>query len=293
VLARGDAAMAASICTELSDIVERLLEQLPRPLASHATRLVDEQYQRARARQRGVAVAELPDEFVFVSAGVGDCKAYLYSARDGSARDITRGNRSNQTDASDPGGRLGPYRNDGEPDLRNLDVFCTLCERDDLIWIVSDGVHDNLDAQTMGLTPTQCGLDGVDAWTDGDPVDVEHVKAAYAQRYLNEQLLQPLARQADGGRLTPRLVGERLVRHAVETTDTARSEMERIPEKRLPKDYALFPGKLDHVSCAVFRVQPFPADEHDQLINGVVDQDFEHRANNSACSDLENCQICP
>lgn len=45
----------------------------------------------------------------------------------------------------DPGGRLGPQISpDGEPDLRNFRVDCWMCDENDLIAIVSDGVHDNI-----------------------------------------------------------------------------------------------------------------------------------------------------
>ena len=48
----------------------------------------------------------------------------------------------------DPGGRLGPYIGPkGGPDLRNLGLFMTLCEQDSLVFILSDGVHDNLDPE--------------------------------------------------------------------------------------------------------------------------------------------------
>ncbi len=42
------------------------------------------------------------------------------------------------------GGRLGPTLEGGEPDLKNLNVYCTPCDQDDIIVMMSDGVHDNL-----------------------------------------------------------------------------------------------------------------------------------------------------
>lgn len=88
-----------------------------------------------------------PHKWVFVCASVGDCKCFHYSSVTGQFIDITNGNRSNLTDAKvrlsslcfssrsisfsplnfpltkDPGGRLGPYVQAGEPDLRNLVFF--------------------------------------------------------------------------------------------------------------------------------------------------------------------------
>lgn len=77
------------------------------------------------------------DPYVFVCVSIGDCKAYLFSAKSKTVSDITAGNRrvkkssyifrlnliiiitKNVHDARDPGGRLGPYVGEGNPDLRN------------------------------------------------------------------------------------------------------------------------------------------------------------------------------
>ena len=52
--------------------------------------------------------------------------------------------------ASTPG-RLGPQLEGGEPDLRNLGVYVHLLDDGDLIALVSDGVHDNLDPEQQVL----------------------------------------------------------------------------------------------------------------------------------------------
>lgn len=108
--------------------------------------------------------------------------------------EITVGSRnvSNITDATDPGGRLGPFLTPGvrfptslrqpsalatsrspsetnlflkgRPDLRNMDVWFQPVQEGDLIMLCSDGVHDNLDPQSQGLLPTKFGLES-DDWT--------------------------------------------------------------------------------------------------------------------------------
>lgn len=96
-----------------------------------------------------------------IIVSIGDCKAFKVS-KNGDLVDLTAGNRfprfksinffkffilldfrHNITDARDPGGRLGPQLANGEPDLRNLTVFFSECVEDDIIFVVSDGVHDN------------------------------------------------------------------------------------------------------------------------------------------------------
>ena len=53
---------------------------------------------------------EEKDEYVFVCVNVGDCKAFLYSRRDHKLTDITVGNRPDNCDTRDPGGRLGKQK---------------------------------------------------------------------------------------------------------------------------------------------------------------------------------------
>jgi serine phosphatase RsbU (regulator of sigma subunit) len=41
----------------------------------------------------------------------------------------------------------------GEPDLRNLGLYLVPCHDDDVIILMTDGIHDNLDPQHLGLKP--------------------------------------------------------------------------------------------------------------------------------------------
>jgi hypothetical protein len=90
--------------------------------------------------------------WTFIFAGVGDCKAFLWSNSTRQISDITSTNRGEVLDARDCGGRLGPYI-DGGPDLRNFRAYSQPCTEGDILIICSDGVHDNLDPEQMGKTP--------------------------------------------------------------------------------------------------------------------------------------------
>jgi hypothetical protein len=82
---------------------------------------------------------------------LGDCKAF-HLGKNGSISEITAGNRRNISDASDPGGRLGSYKDDGSPDLRNLTCYWYPCNSQDTIIFMTDGVHDNLGNILDGVT---------------------------------------------------------------------------------------------------------------------------------------------
>jgi len=86
---------------------------------------------------------------------IGDCKCYLFNHRTRKVREVTRGNRGVAVDASDPGGRLGPYVGNGQPDLRNLSLYFEICQPDDIVIMCTDGVHDNLDPAMLGIDPEE------------------------------------------------------------------------------------------------------------------------------------------
>jgi hypothetical protein len=96
--------------------------------------------------------------WVFVAISVGDCAAYRYSATLRRAFDITNNHRFN-TDLSDPGGRIGPADEHGNPDLRNLKFVYCLCEPHDTLILMTDGCHDNLDPQIAGKLPNELNWD--------------------------------------------------------------------------------------------------------------------------------------
>lgn len=97
----------------------------------------------------------LEEEWAFVAVSVGDCKAYHWDPVKKKITDITFGNRTDVRDARDCGGRLGPYIGVSDPDLRNLASFHHPCKPGDIIFVCTDGVHDNLDPEALGLKPNE------------------------------------------------------------------------------------------------------------------------------------------
>jgi len=127
-----------------------------------------------------------PWAFVFIS--IGDCKCFHYMSDKQCCEDITVGNRMNITDARDPGGRLGPHHKNGDPDLRNLELFWVGCYEDDMILVVSDGVHDNLDPQSLGYSPSQFELPH-DNWDEIDSTQCMNIKSKFMNEYITKIIL--------------------------------------------------------------------------------------------------------
>jgi len=185
-------------------------------------------------------------QWEFVCASVGDCKAFCFTG--GEISDITQGNRQNASDPRDCGGRLGPHLEEGKPDLRNLNLFCASCVEGDIIFIVTDGVHDNLDPQHLGKLPKdmprEFNLVG-DKWDDVNAEKAILAKNVFIKHHL-EKLLE--------GATEPKDVTDRLIEHCVNLTAKSRTYMESNNGKRIPENYVDFPGKMDHTTCLCFKV---------------------------------------
>mmetsp|Transcript_14999 Transcript_14999/g.20981 ORF Transcript_14999/g.20981 Transcript_14999/m.20981 type:complete len:915 (+) Transcript_14999:136-2880(+) len=183
--------------------------------------------------------------FVFVCCSIGDCKAYHYTPKHGRFDEITIGNRGG-LDVRDPGGRLGPYLDEGKPDLRNLTLYCYPCEESDIIALVSDGVHDNLDPHTLGKSPSELGISAEnDSWDN-----VNHDAVAERLQQFTESLITSIV----GKPVTVQTVTNNLTQHGLDVTQKIRTFMETNIGQKVPVDYKNLPGKPDHTTCLSFKV---------------------------------------
>jgi Protein phosphatase 2C len=184
----------------------------------------------------------------FVCASVGDCKAYLIERASGEVIPLTGANRGGDFNPADCGGRLGPCGPGGAPDLRNLSTFTSPCQEGDLILLLSDGVHDNLDPSQLGLEPAD--LDCSFAQWGSDQEAAAQVKSLFRSRLIEHWVLAGL------DEVSPRTVVDRALHHAKSITARSREIMEKHPSLKQPRDYRVFPGKMDHTTAMCFRVGP-------------------------------------
>jgi len=193
-----------------------------------------------------LAVPENGKKFVFVCASIGDCKAFCYSPTTGHVNEITIGNRGG-LDARDPGGRIGPTLKGGGPDLRNLILYSFLCNEGDIIFIVSDGVHDNLDPRQLGKLPSDLGIQGAnwDSLKDNISDSQKQIILKWTEDYLDKLFNKPV---------TVTTINRALIQNSLEVTKPMRDFMEGNPGKRAPFDYVKYPGKLDHTTSLSFYV---------------------------------------
>lgn len=202
------------------------------------------------------------DEWALVTASVGDCKAFVYMQDADRCVDVTLGNRRNLRDARDPGGRLGDSDGQKQPDLRNLQSYFWPVKRNDLLMLVSDGVHDNLDPESFGKHPKDIASDftdprlsalaaGIPDWDDADQDTTEKLKSSWMLQKLHG-IIKSTAK--DG--LTAKQVSNTLCDYVMQTTSPSRNFMEANPDKPEPTDHVCYPGKMDHTSVISFTVGP-------------------------------------
>jgi len=204
--------------------------------------------------------------FGFVYCSVGDCKAFHWNSLTGEFTDITQANRVGSLSASDCGGRLGPANAGNMPDLRNLELGLFPCCAGDYFILVSDGVHDNLDPTHLGFQPRDFDIE-CDSWENVTDVDIlENCKNTHRLRLFEKIIFNNL--DATVRKRTTSVAEARvfkpipspletvqcLVNYCKETCKAASEWMSANPKSRLPKDYRLYPGKMDHTTCVCFVV---------------------------------------
>jgi len=113
--------------------------------------------------------------------------------------------------------------------------------------LVSDGVHDNLDPQNLGLNPKDLSLDYA-SWPDV-PLDEGTTAKTKA---MNEKFTQ-LIIDCDQA-VTSSLICKKSIRYCRQITATSRQWMEQNPSGILESNYVKYPGKLDHCTCVCFQV---------------------------------------
>lgn len=198
------------------------------------------------------------DEWAFVCVNVGDCKAFLWSNSTHQLIDITDCNR--RQDMKDTGGRLGPHLKGGQPDLSNLSCYFVPCKQDDILLLMTDGVHDNLAPGPAGKTPSDMHLTAADnLWKNVAPEVLEEVKEQFQTTELTRLITE------HGPRSTVGQVAQSLIDYCVRLTRSKRLFMENNPDKGEPDKYHEYPGKPDHASVICFRVgNLLPSSEHNE-----------------------------
>ena len=220
--------------------------------------------------------------WVLVVANLGNCKCFLYSKNLKKFKEVLTVQSPDQFFINgDPGGRLGAHHSDGKPDLRNLFVNYYPCEEGDIVILVSDGIYNNLDPKHQGINPKDFGLTAkpnnnnnnnnnvpspntaplnknninniknnqVTNWDDVDPV-----KAMPIYIQFIEQKIKSIFNKFNVEDFNVQSVSQHLVNYCYQLTEKSRKFMLNNPNQRIPSDFTVYPGKVDHCSIVAFQV---------------------------------------
>jgi hypothetical protein len=131
-----------------------------------------------------------------------------------------------------------------------LALFHLIVREDDLLFILSDGVHDNMDPAQLGRQPGDLTANPpAKTWSELRLVDAERLKTRFRNIFLRSVI-----QQAD---YDPRRIVDALVTHAWRTTVASREFMEVNIGKKQPADCAKYPGKMDHATALCLRVAKY------------------------------------
>ena len=207
----------------------------------------------------------------FIYGSVGDCKAVHWSVKTKKFTDITLNNRLFTTNATDSGGRLGPYLPGDLPDLRNFELGFLPCDEGDYLLLLSDGIHDNFDIAFLGKKPRDYDIDSDDWDHLPDPKAAEEIKNIYRLKKLEEVIFangeEKSKEENNENNNSNNIISSReslpppidivrnLMLYCRDICKPAANWMQQNPNRRLPKDFNLYPGKMDHTTCVCIVVK--------------------------------------
>lgn len=225
----------------------------------------------------GILLQTCDNLWTFISTCVGDCKIFHFSQRAQTVTDVTAFNRIAISDPSDPGGRIGPYVEGSCPDLRNLSLFVTECSADDILFLVSDGVHDNLDPENLGISPNLLGASRP-SWSEIESDEARLLKKVYMENMFCDIVLASIDPKGSG-QVLPQLCVKKLLENAFNITVSSRKFVEEGLGTRLPLDHDNYPGKCDHTTAVAFKVNDYRSN-----IIRLKPEDVHHESSSSSSS---------
>eukprot|EP01088_Endostelium_zonatum_P017200 TRINITY_DN4955_c0_g1_i1.p1 TRINITY_DN4955_c0_g1~~TRINITY_DN4955_c0_g1_i1.p1 ORF type:complete len:477 (+),score=124.25 TRINITY_DN4955_c0_g1_i1:225-1655(+) len=188
---------------------------------------------------------ETRGRYNFMCLSLGDCKVFRYNKRLSNVQEITERSRPNESDMSDPGGRLGYATKAGDADIRNLAVFTQGLDEGDLVIALTDGVYDNFDPEFLGMNPSDFGQAENSTWKELDRQQRHEIKLEFRNKLILETI---------GEKITTSKVTEKLMEYCRNTTQASRDWVRDHPDARMPSDRNMFKGKMDHCTVLCFVV---------------------------------------
>ena len=181
---------------------------------------------------------------IVISLSVGDCHSYRYNTQKMETQQLIGDLRKSVRDVNDCGGRLGPQIERKYPDLRNAIIKVDDCSNGDIVFVATDGFHDNFDPSLLDYQPSDVGFD-VKTWKEAMELSNYHeCKKLWIEKFISSFFKSSYS-LCD--------VVLQMSEYVVQTTQASRTFMETRKEK-LPVDHHLYPGKCDHTTMIMFTI---------------------------------------
>lgn len=118
-----------------------------------------------------------------------------------------------------------------------------------------------LDPQHLGKTPKELAINlKDDDWNElekqkNSPIyeEAEKIKSMFSMKFLSAMIGGTKSTNQQT-KTSCSLIVNKLTNHCLQVTQESRKFMENNPQKKLPKDYKLYPGKMDHSTVLAFKV---------------------------------------
>lgn len=201
-------------------------------------------------------------QYLFVCGVIGDVRAYHYSRRKNQVLEITEGASRDITDPRDAGGYLGPYSDQGKPDLRNKNYCVVPCEEGDFVFLLSNGAwrnlqpfylrHDITAADREADYPFLAHCPHHRTWAEVQGDRLLHPWDTAVTLPLLARCLARAAADAQGG-LSAEAIVRAFIDHAQQATQPVRQWIMDNPGRRLV-GYDLCAGWMGEASCVCLAV---------------------------------------
>jgi len=195
----------------------------------------------------GVIVQVSQDSFKLIHISVGDCKVFRYRPTTKELVDLT-GTTRDSLDIRDTGGRLGATTSIdlkdikyNIPEIGNLAIKETELLNGDLLFFLSDGVHDNFTPLGLGEKPGDHGLK-FNTWFD---MPLEEAND-FLGKWQIEKMKEFINSQKN---IDPITISRGYIDYVNAITANSRKSMQEnsAPPKQRP-------GKMDHSTAVVYCV---------------------------------------
>ncbi|ELP88820.1 hypothetical protein EIN_368180 [Entamoeba invadens IP1] len=185
-------------------------------------------------------------QIYLLSLSIGDCHALRYNITTKDVSHVVGNLRESLEEVPDCGGRIGPFVDKLFPDLRNGDIHICECNEGDFLVMATDGYHDNFDPIITGKTPKEVSLQ-YKTWEEAEKdVECSLKKARFVEEIVMDFITNSVS-LAD--------FCENTSRYVVNMTTRIRTFMEERQGEKHPKDPHEYPGKCDHTTVMIFKME--------------------------------------